>query len=47
MTQNNYLNLIEQYLKNQIKIDKLPTELKSSAEGLKKYFDNIKSEFLN
>jgi hypothetical protein len=47
MTQNNYLDLIEQYLKNQIKIDKLPTELKSSAEGLKKYFDNIKSEFLN
>lgn len=47
MTQNNYLDLLEQYITNQIKVDKLPIELRASAEGLKKQFDNIKSEFLN
>jgi hypothetical protein len=47
LKENYNLDLVEQYLKNQIKLNKLPKELQPSAEGLKKHLDNIKSEFLN
>ena len=42
----NQLEIVTQYLKNQVKLKKLPKELQPSAEGLKKHLDNIKGEYL-
>ena len=47
LTQEYTLDLVEQYLKNQIKINKLPKELQDSAKNLKIHLDSTKSEFLN
>jgi len=42
----NQMQLIVSYLKNQIKLSKLPKEMRESAEGLKKILDPNKSKFL-
>ncbi len=42
----NQLEIVTHYLKNQVKLKKLPKELQASAQGLKKHLDNIKGEYL-
>ena len=42
----NQMQLVVGYLKNQIKLSKLPKEMRDSAEGLKKRLDPNKSKFL-
>jgi len=42
----NQMQLVVAYLKNQIKLSKLPKEMRESAEGLKKILDPNKSKFL-
>ena len=43
----NQMQLVISYLKNQIKLSKLPKEMRDSAEGLKKRLDPNKSKFVN
>jgi hypothetical protein len=42
----NQMQLVVSYLKNQIKLSKLPSEMRPSAEALKKSFDTKKSDLL-
>jgi hypothetical protein len=42
-----YLNLVEEYLKNQAKLNSLPKELQPTALALKEKFNNIKKTFVD
>jgi hypothetical protein len=42
-----YLNLVEEYLKNQSKLNSLPKELQPTALALKEKFNNIKKTFVD
>jgi hypothetical protein len=42
-----YLNLVEEFLKNQRKLNSLPKELQVTASALKEHFGNIKKTFVD
>ena len=42
-----YLNLVEEFLKNQRKLNSLPKELQVTASALKEHFGNIKRTFVD
>ena len=42
-----YLNIVEEFLKNQRKLNSLPKELQETAAALKDHFNNIKKTFLD
>lgn len=42
-----YLNLVEEYLKNQAKLNSLPKELQPTALALKEKFNNVKKTFVD
>jgi hypothetical protein len=42
-----YLNLVEEYIKNQTKLNSLPKELQPTALALKEKFNNVKKTFVD
>ena len=42
-----YLNMVEEFLKNQRKLNSLPKELQETSAALKEHFNNAKKAFIN
>jgi hypothetical protein len=42
-----YLNMVEEFLKNQRKLNSLPKELQETSAALKEHFNNVKRDFIN
>lgn len=42
-----YLNMVEEFLKNQRKLNSLPKELQETAAALKEHFNNVKKTFID